>query len=319
MCVKIGLMIHLILGENAYRAEQELVRLVKESDVAPERLDSSVLSENTLADIVRGGSLFSEKRLVVLRQLSDNKAVFERLAEWASEVPADTAIVLLESKLDKRTKAYKSLTKQAKVIAAEPLLERDHGMAEQWLDTLANNHKVLLSRPQLRNMVGRALVPGEKPTARVIDQMQLAQAVKALVGAGKVTDDMIATVLPQAPGDTVFDLLDMAAKRQADRVDALLAELVRNDDAHRTMALLMGQWAQVVSVSLADGPAATVAVELGLHPFVAKKQQELAKMFTPTELKRLTALAADLDAGSKLSKFAPWDGVHRFIHAIVLR
>ncbi len=312
-------MIHLILGENTYKAEQELARIIREHEVAPERLDSAVLTANMLADIVRGGTLFSERRLVVLRQLSDNKPVFEKLAEWAGEVPDDTTIVLLENKLDKRTKVYKTITKQATVIAAEPLYERDAGAAEQWLDSLANSQKILLSRPQLRNMVQRALVPGDKPAARIIDQMQLAVALKALQGADTVTDDMIATVLPPAAGDTVFDLLDTAARRQTARVDALLAELERTDDPHRTLALVMGQWAQLVSVSLADTPPATIAVELGLHPFVAKKLQELARQFTPNEIKTITALAADLDAGSKLSQFAPWDGVYRLMHAIAAR
>lgn len=312
-------MLYLILGENAYRAEQELARLISDSNASPERLDAGALTDNTLADIVRGGSLFSEKRLVVLRQLSENKSVFEKLAEWASEVPSDTTLVLLESKLDKRTKAYKGLMKQAKVIPCAPLTERDSYEAESWLAALAKAQKVRLTTEQIGNMVTRALVAGEKPAQRNIDQMQLAQAIKALRGTDEVTDDMIATVLPPAPGDTVFDLLDMAARRQATRVDVLLAELERTDDPHRTLALVMGQWAQLVSVSLADTPPATIAVDLGLHPFVAKKLQELARQFTPNEIKTITALAADLDAGSKLSQFSPADGVYRFVHAIVAR
>ena len=312
-------MLYLILGENAYRAEQELARLISDSNASPERLDAGALTDNTLADIVRGGSLFSEKRLVVLRQLSENKSVFEKLAEWASEVPSDTTLVLLESKLDKRTKAYKGLMKQAKVIPCEPLTERDSYEAESWLAALAKAQKVGLTTEQIGNMVTRALVAGEKPAQRNIDQMQLAQAIKALKGTDEVTDDMIATVLPPAPGDTVFDLLDMATRRQTARVDALLAELERTDDPHRTLALIMGQWAQLVAVSMADTPSAAVAVELGLHPFVAKKLQELARQFTTREIKAITALAADLDAGSKLSQFAPWDGVYRLVHAIVAR
>ena len=238
---------------------------------------------------------------------------------WASEVPSDTTLVLLESKLDKRTKAYKSLVKHAKVIACEPLTERDSYEAESWLAALAKTQKVRLTTEQIGNMVTRAFVAGEKPAQRNIDQMQLAQAIKALKGTDEVTDDMIATVLPPAPGDTVFDLLDMAARRQTARVDALLAELERTDDPHRTLALIMGQWAQLVAVSMADTPSAAVAVELGLHPFVAKKLQELARQFTTREIKAITALAADLDAGSKLSQFAPWDGVYRLVHAIVAR
>ena len=312
-------MIQLILGANIYKAEQELARLVREHEVAPERLDSALLTVNTLADIVRGGSLFSETRLVVLRQLSENKSVFEKLAEWASEVPSDTTLVLLESKLDKRTKTYKMIVKAAKVIVAEPLTERDSYEAESWLTALAKAQKVRLATKQIGNMVTRALVVGEKPAQRYIDQMQLANAIKALRGADKVTDDMIATVLPPAMQDTVFSLLEVAAKRERQRAETLLQDLERSDDPHRTLALLLSQWAQLVAVSLGSGSSATIATELGLHPFVVKNLQPLARLFSKEEIASLTALAADIDVRSKRSEIAPGDGVHRMTYAITMR
>ncbi len=313
------LVIHLILGENTYKAEQELARIVKDGGVAPERLDTGSLTANTLADIVRGGSLFSEQRLVVLRQVSDNKPVFEKLAEWAGEVPSDTTLVLLETKLDKRTKAYKALIKVAKVIAVNPLTERDQAAAEEWLRKLARDTNVDISPQQVADMVRRVYIDGDKPAMRYIDQMQLARAVKALAGMGKVTDEMIATLLPPAVGDTVFDLLEMATRRERAKVDALLANLERYDDPHRTLALLLGQWAQVVSVALADTPPATIAVELGMHPFVVKKQLAIASQFTRAQLVAITELAADIDAKMKLSQMTPWDGVHRLVYAISSR
>ncbi len=312
-------MVYLILGENTYKAEQELARIVADAKITPERLDAGSLTANTLADIVRGGSLFSEKRLVVLRQLSDNKPVFEKLAEWAGELTGDTTLILIEPKLDKRTKAYKTLTKKATVITAEPLTERDHVAAEQWLDTLASKHGVHLSRAQIRDMVNRVLVASDKPAQRTIDQMQLARSIKALEGVSEVTDDMIATILPPAAGDTVFVVLEFAAARQHDKLATLLEELSRNEDGHQTFALLTSQWAQLVSVALADTPPATIAVELGIHPFVAKKFAELSQQFTRSQLKDITTLAADLDAKMKLSQVTPWDGIHRLVYAISSR
>jgi len=65
-------MIYLIHGENAYLQEAELQKIVKSTGVAPERVDTDALSLNALADIVRGGSLFAMKRLVVIRELSSD-------------------------------------------------------------------------------------------------------------------------------------------------------------------------------------------------------------------------------------------------------
>ena len=200
-------MIYLIHGENAYLQEVELQKIVKSTGVAPERVDTDALSLNALADIVRGGSLFAMKRLVVIRELSSDATLFGRLAEWAGEVPDETTIVLLERKLDKRTKAYKVIIKAATVLLADSLTERDIRTAEGWLRAIAKQYSVSLSPTQITQMAERALVTSEKASSRVVDQMQLAHAVKALAGAEAVTDEIIATVLPQAMADSVFDML----------------------------------------------------------------------------------------------------------------
>lgn len=312
-------MIYLIHGENAYLQEVELQKITKATDVAPERIDVDALSLNTLADLVRGGSLFATKRLVVIRELSSDAMLFGRLAEWAGEVPDETTIVLLERKLDKRTKAYKAIIKAATVITADSLTERDVRMAVEWLRTVAKQYNVSLSSAQVSQMVERALVASEKASSRVIDQMQLAHAVKALAGTKEVSDDMIATVLPQAMVDSVFDMLEIAARRESTRLDILLSDMARTEDGHRAFALLSGQWAQLAAVATLGGSSQSIATELGLHPFVAKKMQEMANRFTSSEIRTLTQLLTDLDIATKTSQAGPWDAAYRFLYAIVSR
>lgn len=312
-------MIYLIHGENAYLQEVELQKITKATGVAPERIDVDALSLNTLADLVRGGSLFATKRLVVIRELSSDAMLFGRLAEWAGEVPDETTIVLLERKLDKRTKAYKAIIKAATVITADSLTERDVRMAVEWLRTVAKQYNVSLSSAQVSQMVERALVASEKASSRVIDQMQLAHAVKALAGTKEVSDDMIATVLPQAMVDSVFDMLEIAARRESTRLDILLSDMARTEDGHRAFALLSGQWAQLAAVATLGGSSQSIATELGLHPFVAKKMQEMANRFTSSEIRTLTQLLTDLDIATKTSQAGPWDAAYRFLYAIVSR
>jgi len=312
-------MIYLIHGENAYLQEVELQKITKAAGVPAERIDVDALSLNALADIVRGGSLFAMKRLVVIRELSRDSILFSKLAEWAGEVPDETTVVLLERKLDKRTKAYKAIIKAATVVLADALTERDMRMAEEWLRTVAKQYNVPLSPTQVAQMVERALVASEKASSRVVDQMQLAHAVKALSGAKEVTDEMIATVLPQAMVDSVFDMLEIAARRESTRLDTLLADMARTEDGHRVLALLSGQWAQLAAVAALGGSSQSTATELGLHPFVAKKMQETANRFKSGEIRVLTQLIADLDIDTKTSQVGPWDAVYRFLYAIVSR
>lgn len=298
-------------------AEQEILRLSREIDVEPERLEAANLDPNHLADIMRGGSLFATKRLVVLRELSEQKHLWELVAEWSKSMTDDTTIVLIETKPDRRTRAYKALAKHAKIIQATAWSERDHGAAEAWLGKLAHDRKVKLSKTQVANMVARSMVAAER--GLIVDQYQLAHAVVALSLVDEVTDAAIATVLPEAIDDVLFDLIGFAVNRETTRVYGALANLRLNEDPYKVFPMLAAEWSRLVAVAVSDGSPATVAADLGVHPFVVEKLFRLRGQFTREQLADLTRLAADIDAGMKLSQFEPWDGIDRFVLGILTR
>jgi len=309
-------MIYLILGPNTYRQEQELHKIISHSHTAAESVDAAALTMNGLADIVRGNSLFSMQRLVIIRALSEKTDLFTKLVEWIDELSPDTTVVLVESKLDKRTKAYKTLTTRAKVIDAEVLVERDSAAAERWLQELAKQHGLVLSKEHCRQMIQRALVSGDKPSVRVVDQMQLYQAVKALQGAKEVTDDMLATVLPPATEETVFSLLELAGRGNLDQINHALASLQMVEDGYKTAALLFSQWSQLAMLVALGGDSSQIATTVGVHPYVAKKLYSVSRAFSRHDIRTITQLAASLDSDMKTSRVTPWDAIYRFIYAV---
>lgn len=310
-------MIYLIVGANTYTADEALKKIRQEANDCPmETIDATVLTINDLADIVRGGTLFSLKRFVVLRQLSDNKPVWDKLGDWAGDVGDDVMLVLIEEKLDKRTKTYKALVKHAAVIAADPWTEYDVGKAKQWLKTYAQQQNVQLSDEQCRDMIVRSYASDTASNKRFINQLQLAQAVAALQSCDTVTDEAIATVLPPAVADTVFDLLNAAAQKKIKRLATLRAELEHGEDGYAAFAVVMGQWAQLVAIFLA--PKAS-AGDIGVHPYVAKKIRELTPLFTRKEIATLTRMATTMDMMAKRAAFSPWESLERFLYAIAMR
>mgnify|MGYP003362350232 CR=1 FL=1 len=173
-------MIYLIIGTNAYRAQYELQQLAKSLDVRPEKIDAASLDLNKLADTVRGLSLFQERRLIIVEHLSERKDLWDKLGEWASDIAAETYLVLIEPRPDKRTKTFKTLQKTAKLIEAIPLTDRQRPAAEKWLLDYASEHGVKLTKTQASDMVARAIVDDEKSRSAEIDQLQLTHAVAAL-------------------------------------------------------------------------------------------------------------------------------------------
>jgi DNA polymerase III delta subunit len=310
-------MIICLTGTNTIRIAEELARIRAKTTADIERYDGTELTENQLADLLSGATLFSSDRFIVIRHLSENAALWERMGQWIERVANDTTLVMIEAKLDKRTKTYKILAGHATMIDAPQWTDRDVHMAAEWVRQAAKKMNIKLSPAQVTNMVNRAQIASEKPGAYVIDQLRLYTALQSLRVLDEVSDESIATVMPPAVGETIFDLLAIAVEGDRSRVYAILEELRATEEPHKVFAMLAGQWTQLVSVAVASGPQA--ASDLGIHPYVVQKLSGLARQFNRGELRSLTRLCADIDAGMKLSQFDPWDGIERFVFGITLK
>ena len=312
-------MIYLIIGTNAYRAQYELQRLVKSLGVRPEKIDASSLDLNKLADTVRGLSLFQERRLIVIERLSERKDLWDKLGEWASDIAVETYLVLIEPRPDKRTKTFKILQKTAKLVEAMPLTDRQRPAAEKWLLDYASEHGVRLTKTQASNMIARAIVADEKSRSAEIDQLQLTHAVAALKNTVKIDDAAIATVLPPAREFSVFDIIELAVCGKTANLRSALDELRRSDDVYKVAPLVWSQWSQLVLLAKAEAASTSDTIDLGIHPFVAKKLRPLARQLSPKDLAELTELAAERDYQMKTSSVDPWAALEDFLFRVALR
>ena len=312
-------MIYLIVGTNAYRVQYELQRLVKSLGVRPEKIDASSLDLNKLADTVRGLSLFQEQRLIVIERLSERKDLWDKLGEWASDIAVETYLVLIEPRPDKRTKTFKILQKTAKLVEAMPLTDRQRPAAEKWLLDYASEHGVKLTKTQASNMVARAIVADEKSRSAEIDQLQLTHAVAALKNTVKIDDAAIATVLPPAREFSVFDIIELAVCGKTANLRSALDELRRSDDVYKVAPLVWSQWSQLVLLAKAEAASTSDTIDLGIHPFVAKKLRPLARQLSPKDLAELTELAAERDYQMKTSSVDPWIALEDFLFRVALR
>ena len=312
-------MIYLIIGTNAYRVQHELQQLVKSLGVRPEKIDAASLDLNKLADTVRGLNLFQERRLIIVEHLSERKDLWDKLGEWASDIAVETYLVLIEPRPDKRTKTFKILQKTAKLVEAMPLTDRQRPAAEKWLLDYASEHSVKLTKTQASNMVARAIVADEKSRSAEIDQLQLTHAVAALKNTVKIDDAAIATVLPPAREFSVFDIIELAVCGKTANLRSALDELRRSDDVYKVAPLVWSQWSQLVLLAKAEAASTSDTIDLGIHPFVAKKLRPLARQLSLKDLAELTELAAERDYQMKTSSVNPWAVLEDFLFRVALR
>lgn len=96
-------MIRIFYGEDRVKAKDAAQRILGDGY---EVLEGNEIKIADLPSIFFGTSLLAEKRAILVKDLGENKSVFEKLPEYLA-TPHE--VILLESKLDKRTATYKEV------------------------------------------------------------------------------------------------------------------------------------------------------------------------------------------------------------------
>ena len=293
-------MISVFVGENSFEVEQKLKQLVAEFGGAPEKFDGAELEIRQLPDLFMGLSLFSEKRLVIVRGLSANKDVWDVLPDWLGRMSDDIHLVLVEPKPDKRTKSWKALQKVATVQELKPWTERDVNTAVRWVSEYAKEQGVELPYKAAQLLVARIGV----------DQWQLAQTVDKLSVYDEVTEEIIRGNTEAQSHENVFELFETALKGDVGRVQEMVATLSLSDDPYQTFGLLSGQAFQLAVLAVArDGDDA--AKDIGAHPFVLSKLRPYATKLGVRKAGEVVTVFAEADEAMKTTSIDPWLAIEK--------
>ena len=302
-------MITVLTGENSFEVDQALRQLIAGFDGVAEKVDASTLEVKQLPDLLMGGTLFAAKRLVILKYLSDNKSVWTLFSDWIPRVSDDIQLVLVEPKLDKRTKTYKDLKKSADLRDFPAWTERDSLKAEQWVAGEASRLALKLDRN-----LGRLLVTRVGP-----DQWALYHALQKLAVLVVIDAEVIVEVIEASPTENVFGLFDAALKGQSQQVSGMIATLALTEDPYKLLGLLSGQGFQLAALSVADKTSAEVAKDVGAHPFVLSKLAPYAKRLGVSDARQIVTAFAEADSGMKLSVADPWLLIERALLKVAAR
>ncbi len=289
-------MITVLTGENSFQIVRSLQRVIDEFDGNAEKIDGAEIEVRQLPDLLMGATLFADKRLVVIKSLSENKTAWTQLGEWLPRVSDDVHLVLVDEKLDKRTKTYKDLQKSADITEFPLWGERDSHQAETWAIAEATNLGFALDKKSAHTLVVRIGV----------DQWQLYHALQKLAVVDQVTSEVIEELIDANPTENVFNLFEAALKGDAARVAQMIATLQLTEDPYRLFGLLSGQALHLFALTVTDKPSSEVAKDLGVHPFALSKLAPYAKKLGKTGAKKVVAMCIQADSAMKTSGHDPW-------------
>ena len=288
-------MIYVFFGENEFLKRQNVCEIV--GDAAVQRRDGEELSVGDLRELLTGQTLFGGDEPVIIADLSQNAEVWAVFPEIAAL--SDRTVILLETKLDKRTKAYKQLAKLATLQECTPLSERQRSELVKWALARAKEQGAELSRQQIETLIDRL----------GYDQLRLDAVFAQLALADEITNALIDQFVPLAKSESVFELFDAAIRGDVETVHRIIAylEMTSGDDgAYQTMGLLGSQVTNLYALALADGDVQAVAKDFGAHPFVLRQLTGLVRQLDRTDMARISAALAEADMQMKTTGVAPW-------------
>lgn len=297
-------MLYLLVGENVFQRDEAVAKII--NDRAFERVEGESITPERLGEVMAGQTLFDGDVVKVIDNASVNAATWASISDWV-ERGVSSDIILTEQKVDKRTKTYKILKDNAKIIECDFWTDRQKPKAISWLKAYAREQGVDVPTDLYDEMIERATRPSDVSKDAVIDQQRLARAVKQLKHAEKINREILDTVLAPLAHENAFGLLASTLEGDIDRVRETLHNLRRDQDGHRLLGLLSSQIASLVGLILGkDRSIDAVAKDIGAHPYALQQLARYRQQISRNEVSRIVDLMADADLRLKNSQADPW-------------
>lgn len=288
-------MIYLLHGDNEFEKRAALAALVGDADVM--RRDGEALTLADIQEITIGQTLFTQSSVYVISRLSDNPDIWLRLPEISFD--DDNTIILVENKLDKRTKTYKWLQKTAKTQEFVPLGDRQKPQLITWCEVQARERGYKLTRKQIGMLIDRL----------GFDQLRLSNFLDQLALVEKITDALINDLVPLARSENVFDLFVAALSKDYETVHSIISYLESEsgvDGAYQTMGLLASQATNMAALVLSGGDNKLVAADLSVNPYVLQRLSSSARTIDIEHLRRINDALFQADLQMKTTGVNPW-------------
>lgn len=288
-------MIYLFFGENDFEKRQRLVQLEAQLGGNLRRVDGENLTMASLSELIFGQSLFGDSQPAIIHSLSES-IVWANLPELIGDREAEA--VLVENKVDKRTKTYKWLQKNAKSEEFTNWGERDVATAVDWCVSRAEHYGFELPKRLAAALVERLGV----------EQLRLDAVIEQLSLAEKVDQQLVDALVPLPKIESVFGLLEAAMESRIGDIKQKIAYLEMtegSDGAYRTVGLLTSQLLVLAALVL-GGDRSSVAKDFGANPYVVGKLSSYANRLSSGELSRVVELLFEADTNMKTSNVSEW-------------
>ena len=268
-------MIYALYGGDTYRSRKKMNQIIaafrEKTGVGfnLHRFDAASADDRDMGELkamMNLQSLFTLKKLVVVENAftEEMAAMVPAAKQWKDA--KDQHLVLFHEALDAQAKK-KLRTWEPLLTQSQEFGELKGSQKEQWIRREAAERGASLLPSQLRALADHAM-----------DSWAVAQEIEKIAVGGDGEKIKTASAMP-----TVFDLGD-AFFTDKKRAIGILHRLLQNgEDEFGLFSYLVNRSRALIAIKQCAQERRQVPSWLGIHPFVAKKTESLARLLTPAQ------------------------------------
>lgn len=285
--------VHLIAGADPRLAEEALEELLaaalgERRDHSLELLRGDETTWARIVDVARTGSLFAERRAVVVRNADALKGDGDEIVAYLDDPTPELSLIILAAKPDKRRAVWKAISDRAAVRSAEPLKGRQ---LREYVVRQVRRHGLRLTDDGLQELLDRVGQDLQRLSGELEKLSAFAQGQRAALGA-----DDVASVLGRGVAQPLYKLGDaLTARRPAEALHLLQEMLEGGEPAlvvlsalHRALRTVRG----VAALVARRAPRDEIARRLGPVAWKADQMIATARRWSEDDL-RAALLALD--------------------------
>lgn len=289
-------MITLLTGDNSFEIKQTLDQIVSKFHGQPERFEGTDIIASQLADILMGSTLFTDERLIIIQSLSENKPIWDLLPSWIDKIGKHINLILVDPSPDKRTKSFKEISKNARVVEHKMWADYDREQVEAWALNEATKNGMVVDKGVISALVRRV---GHDP-------WRLSNALHKISFVEKPTRELVDKLVEAEPQEKVFNLINAAFTGDINTISRMIADLRQTQDPYMTLGLLIGQVYMIAVLVSSSVSEAAVAKDFGVHPYSIKNLASHAKNLNKKDVKKIINIFTQIDKDIKKSSADPW-------------
>ena len=304
-------MIITLTGPNTYLLNAEFHKLRDDflehnSDLALEYLDGEDTNLEKIVEVANSLPFLAAQKMVILRNPSAQKQFIETIELLIKDAPDTTNLVIIETKLDKRTAYFKVLKTKTDFREFNEL--DVHGLSK-WIVQYVQTQNGKITKTDADYLVQRV---GQ-------NQQNLANEInKLLIFEPLINRQNIDLLTEKTPQSTIFELLDAAFAGNIKLVDKLYTEQrALKVEPQQILALLAWQL-HILAIVKSAGERNTEEIinDSGLNPFTVRKSMEIARNVNLTKVKKLVKQALNLDVKLKTQSIDADEALRYFLLTI---